>query len=151
ERTLADGTIEQPLDAGDVEALAAELADRGIEAVAVCFLHSFANPENERAARDAMQRAAPAMRVALSRGVAPEIREYERTQTTAASVYVQDRVVRYLADLEERLSGLGAGGRLRVMLSNGGVATARDAAERPIRMLESGPAAGALAAARFAG
>jgi N-methylhydantoinase A len=151
ERTLADGTIEQPVDTQDVEALARELAGRGIEAVAVCFLHSFANPSNEQAARQAIEHVAPGLRVALSSDVAPEIREYERTQTTAASVYVQDRVVRYLADLEERLAGLGAGGRLRVMLSNGGVATAQDAAGRPIRMLESGPAAGALAAAKFAG
>ncbi len=150
ERTLADGTVEQPLEAAEVEDLARELAARGIEAVAVCFLHSFANPANEHAARAAVERAAPDLRVALSSDVAPEIREYERTQTTAASVYVQDRVVRYLADLEARLSALGAPERLRVMLSNGGVATARDAAARPIRLLESGPAAGALAAARFA-
>jgi N-methylhydantoinase A len=140
ERTLADGTVEQPLDEAEVEALAGELAERGIEAVAICFLHSFANPANERAARAAVERAAPDLRVAISSDVAPEIREYERTQTTAASVYVQ-----------ERLSALGARDRLRVMLSNGGVATAHDAAERPIRMLESGPAAGALGAARFAG
>ena len=139
ERTLADGTIEQAVDTDDVAALAAELAERGIEAIAICFLHSFANADNERAAREAVERAAPDLRVAISSDVAPEIREYERTQTTAASVYVQDRVVRYLEDLEERLTGLGAGGRLRVMLSNGGVATARDAADRPIRMLESGP------------
>jgi N-methylhydantoinase A len=151
ERTLADGTIEQPLDEAEVEALAQELAGRGIEAVAICFLHSFANAANEQAARAAVERAAPGLRVAVSSDVAPEIREYERTQTTAASVYVQDLVVRYLGDLEERLGSLGAKDRLRVMLSNGGVATARDAAERPIRMLESGPAAGALAAARFAG
>jgi N-methylhydantoinase A len=151
ERTLADGTIEQPLDTDEVEALAKELAQRGIEAIAVCFLHSFANAANEQAARAAVERAAPGLRVALSSDVAPEIREYERTQTTAASVYVQDRVVRYLEDLEQRLASLGASDRLRVMLSNGGVATAPDAAERPIRMLESGPAAGALGAARFAG
>ncbi|MBE2317633.1 hydantoinase/oxoprolinase family protein [Solirubrobacter sp. CPCC 204708] len=150
ERTLADGTVELEVDVEDVAALAAELAERGVEAVAICFLHSFTNPANERAARDAVRRAAPDLRVALSSDIAPEIREYERTQTTAASVFVQDRVVRYLDDLEARLSALGAGDRLRVMLSNGGVATARDAADRPIRMLESGPAAGALAAARFA-
>ena len=151
ERTLADGTIEQPLDEADVEALASELAARGIEAIAISFLHSYANPANEQKARDCVERAAPELRVAISSDVAPEIREYERTQTTAASVYVQDLVVRYLTDLEQRLTGLGASGRLRVMLSNGGVATAQDAAERPIRMLESGPAAGALAAAKFAG
>jgi N-methylhydantoinase A len=151
ERTLADGTIEQPVDEAEVEALAGELAERGIEAIAICFLHSYADPANEQRARAAVERAAPGLRVAISSDVAPEIREYERTQTTAASVYVQDRVVRYLTDLEQRLAGLGAPGRLRVMLSNGGVATAQDAAERPIRMLESGPAAGALAAAKFAG
>jgi N-methylhydantoinase A len=151
ERTLADGSVEQPVDTREVEALAIELAERGIEAIAICFLHSFVNPANEEAARRAVEQVAPGLRVAISSEVAPEIREYERTQTTAASVYVQDRVVRYLDDLEARLGGLGAGGRLRVMLSNGGVATARDAARRPIRMLESGPAAGALAAARFAG
>jgi len=151
ERTLADGTIEQPLDEPDLEALAGELAARGIEAIAICFLHSYANPVNEQKARACVERAAPELRVAISSDVAPEIREYERTQTTAASVYVQDGVVRYLTDLEQRLTGLDASGRLRVMLSNGGVATAQDAAERPIRMLESGPAAGALAAAKFAG
>ncbi len=151
ERTLADGEIEQPLDEQEVAALATELAERGIEAIAICFLHSYMNPANEQKARAAVERAAPQLRVAISSDVAPEIREYERTQTTVASVYVQDRVARYLADLEERLSSLGAHDRLRVMLSNGGVATATDAAARPIRMLESGPAAGALGAARFAG
>ena len=151
ERTLADGEIEQPVDEQEVGALAEELAERGIEAIAICFLHSYMNPANEQKASAAVERAAPQLRVAISSDVAPEIREYERTQTTAASVYVQDRVVRYLADLEERLSSLGAHDRLRVMLSNGGVATAKDAAARPIRMLESGPAAGALGAARFAG
>jgi N-methylhydantoinase A len=141
ERTLADGTIEQPLDEAFVARLGAELAARGIEAVAVCFLHSFTNPANEQAARRALD--GTGMRVALSSEVAPEIREFERTSTTVASVYVQDRVARYLGELDRRLSGL------RVMLSNGGVATAEAAAAQPIRMLESGPAAGALAAARF--
>jgi N-methylhydantoinase A len=141
ERTLADGTVEQPLDESFVARLGAELAARGIEAVAVCFLHSFANPANEQAAKRAL--AQTGLRVALSSEVAPEIREFERTSTTVASVYVQDRVGRYLGELDRRLSGL------RVMLSNGGIATAEAAAAQPIRMLESGPAAGALAAARF--
>jgi len=141
ERTLADGTVEQPLDEDFVARLGAELAARGIEAVAVCFLHSFANPANEQAARKALGESG--LRVALSSEVAPEIREFERTSTTVASVYVQDRVGRYLSELDRRLRGL------RVMLSNGGVATAEAAAAQPIRMLESGPAAGALAAARF--
>ncbi len=141
ERTLADGTVEQPVDEEFVARLGAELAARGIEAVAVCFLHSFANPANEQAARKALRESG--LRVALSSEVAPEIREFERTSTTVASVYVQDRVGRYLSELDRRLRGL------RVMLSNGGVATAEAAAAQPNRMLESGPAAGALAAARF--
>jgi len=141
ERTLADGTVEQPVDEPFVARLGEALAARGIEAVAVCFLHSFANPANEQAARKALRESG--LRVALSSEVAPEIREFERTSTTVASVYVQDRVGRYLGELDRRLSGL------RVMLSNGGVATAEAAAAQPIRMLESGPAAGALAAARF--
>ena len=141
ERTLADGTVEQPVDEAFVARLGEALAARGIEAVAVCFLHSFANPANELAARRALRETG--LRVALSSEVAPEIREFERTSTTVASVYVQDRVGRYLGALDRRLSGL------RVMLSNGGVATAEAAAGQPIRMLESGPAAGALAAARF--
>jgi N-methylhydantoinase A len=151
ERTLADGTVERPLDVVAVEELAAELAGCGIEGIAVSFLHSYANPANEQAARDAIGRVAPGLRVALSSEIAPEIREYERTQTTVASAYVQALAARYLDDLERRLDGLGAGGRLRVMLSNGGIATAEAAAARPIRLLESGPAAGALAAARFGG
>ena len=97
ERTLADGSIEQAGRRGTrSQALAAELAERGIEAVAICFLHSFANPANEQTARAAVERAAPELRVAISTDVAPEIREYERTPTTVANVYVQDRVERYL-------------------------------------------------------
>lgn len=149
ERTLADGTVEQPVDVAHVERLARELEERGVQAVAVCFLHGFANPANERAARDAIARVAPRLRVALSSDVVPEIREYERSTTTVASVYVQDVVERYLSDLEARLARLRVGGELRVMLSNGGVATVATASEHPIRMLESGPAAGALAAASF--
>jgi N-methylhydantoinase A len=149
ERVLADGSIEQQLDVAFVERLGRELAERGVEAVAVCFLHSFANPANERAAREALARVAPRLRVALSSEVVPEIREYERSTTTAASVYVQDLVERYLSDLEARLRRLRVGGELRIMLSNGGVATVATAAQHPVRMLESGPAAGALAAASF--
>jgi N-methylhydantoinase A len=151
ERTLADGEIEQPLDIEFVERLAGELRDAGIEAVAIAFLHAYANPTNERAARDVIARVAPEIRVALSSDVVPEIREFERTSTTIASVYVQDRVDTYLSDLERRLTGLGSGGSLHVMLSNGGIATVETSKAFPIRMLESGPAAGALAAAAIGG
>ena len=149
ERTLADGTVEQPVDTAYCERLARELAEAGIEAVAIAFLHSFTNPANERAAAEAVRRAAPGLRVSTSSEVVPEIREYERTSTTMANVYVQSLVERYLADLQARLRRLGFAGSLHVMLSNGGIATLETAARFPIRLLESGPAAGALAAAAF--
>ncbi len=147
ERTAAGGEVLQEVDEEFVETLAAELDERGIEAVAISFLHSFANPDNERAARRAVARAAPGMRVSISSEVAPEIREYERSSTTIANVYVQPLAERYLSGLEGRLADLGFGGSFFVMLSSGGIATVDTATRYPIRLLESGPAAGALAAA----
>src|SRR6266700_6907813 len=96
QRTLADGTTLQELDIAFVERLTRELVAYGIEAVAITFLHSFAHPHAEREARAAVQRVAPTMRVSISSDVAPEIREFERTSTTIANVYVQCRVEEYL-------------------------------------------------------
>ena len=149
ERTLADGGIHQALDVGYVERLARELTAAGVEAVAIAFLNSFVNPHHEEAAREAVLRAAPNMRVSISSNVVPEIREYDRTSTTVANIYVQGRVERYLRELESRLAALGFGGTLLLMLSSGGVATVDTAVRFPVRLLESGPAAGALAAATF--
>lgn len=149
QRTLADGTTLQELDEDYVERLARELAEHGVEALAICFLNSFTNPEAERQARAAVLRAAPSMRVAISSEVVPEIREYERTSTTIANVYVQERVERYLRELQGRLARLGFGGSFFIMLSSGGIATVDTAVRFPIRLLESGPAAGALAAATY--
>ena len=150
-RTLADGSTlpGHDLDEEYVERLARELAAAGIEAVAIAFLNSFANPELERRAREAVQRAAPDIRVSISSDVVPEIREYERTSTTVANVYVQARVERYLRDLEERLARAGFRGALLLLLSSGALATVETAARFPVRLLESGPAGGALAAAAF--
>jgi N-methylhydantoinase A len=150
-RTLANGATRpgHDLDEAYVERLAGELAAAGIEAVAIAFLNSFANPELERRVREAVSRAAPGMRIAISSDVVPEIREYERTSTTVANVYVQARVERYLRDLEERLARLGFHGALLLMLSSGALATVATAARFPVRLLESGPAGGALAAAAF--
>src|SRR5215213_11549402 len=111
------------LDEEYVERLAGELAAAGIEAVAIAFLNSFANPELERRAREAVYRAAPDIRVSISSDVAPEIREYERTSTTVVNVYVQARVERYLRDLEERLARAGFGGALLMVISSGALAT----------------------------
>lgn len=151
ERMLADGSVERALDEGEVAAIARELEGRGVEALGIAFLHSYANPQHERAAAAVVAQAAPGLRVGLSSDVAPEIREYERASTTLANVYVQDRVARYLTDLEERIDELGVAGSLFVMLSNGGIATVETAKQRPIGLLESGPAAGALAAAAIGG
>ncbi len=147
ERTLADGSTHIELDEEHVARLAGELAEAGVEAVAVCFLHSFTNPHSERRARSAVERAAPHLRVSLSSEVVPEIGEFERASTTIANVYVQPLVERYLTGLRRRLEGMGFEGRLFVMLSSGGAATLDTCLRFPIRLLESGPAAGALAAA----
>ncbi|HET8743313.1 MAG TPA: hydantoinase/oxoprolinase family protein [Gaiella sp.] len=149
ERTLADGSVAVALDEPYVERLGRELDEAGVEAVAVSFLHSFTNPDHERRAREALRRAAPRLRVSLSSEVAAEIREFERTTTTVANVYVQDLMDRYLTELRARLERRGFGGRLYVMLSSGGIATVETASRYPIRLLESGPAAGALAAANY--
>src|SRR5215218_7478374 len=97
--------------------------------------------------RPAVLRAAPDMCVSISSDVVPEIREFERTSTTIANVYVQSRVERYLRELEQRLQQAGFAGNLFLMLSSGGLATLETATRFPVRLLESGPAAGALAAA----
>jgi N-methylhydantoinase A len=149
QRTLADGTTLQELDIAFVERLTRELADYGIEAIAISFLHSFTNPDAEQEARAAVQRVAPGMRISISSEVAPEIREFERTSTTIANVYVQTRVEEYLTELQARLARSGFQGTLLLMLSSGGIATIETAVRFPIRLLESGPAAGALAAASF--
>ncbi|WP_037062745.1 hydantoinase/oxoprolinase family protein [Pseudonocardia acaciae] len=149
ERILADGSVQAPLDAATVEKLATELSAAGVPAVAVCFLHSHTNGAHERQAREIIAAAAPELRVALSCEVNPEIREYERASTTLANVYVQALVETYLEDLRGRLRRIGVRTDPLIMLSNGGVATVDVAARFPIRMLESGPAGGALGAIAF--
>ncbi len=149
QRTLSDGSSVRELDTAYIEQLTRELVDNNIEAVAICFLHSFTNPADERAARAVIQRVAPNLRVSISSDVNPEIREFERASTTIANVYVQARVEKYLRELEARLARLGFGGHFFLMLSSGGIATVDTAVKFPVRLLESGPAAGALAATRY--
>lgn len=149
QRTLADGSTLQELDVTFVEQLARELATHKIEAVAVAFLNSFANDSAERAARAIIQRIAPNTRISISAEVVPEIREFERTSTTITNVYVQDLAERYLHKLQMRLAQIGFDGSLFLMISSGGIVTVDTAIRFPIRLLESGPAAGALAAASY--
>ncbi|HEX6709395.1 MAG TPA: hydantoinase/oxoprolinase family protein [Rubrobacter sp.] len=149
ERSLDDGSVMLELDEEQVRSIVAELRERGVQAVAVSFLHSFRNPAHERRVREILAEEAPGITVSLSSEVAPEIREYERTSTTVANVYARPLVEGYLRSLEDRLRRLGFGGSLYIMLSNGGTASVETACRFPVRLLESGPAAGALAAAFY--
>src|SRR5207244_7135756 len=149
QRTWADGTTLQELDGAFVERLTRELVANGIEAIAIAFLNSFANPAAEQEARAIVQRSAPGMRVSISSEVVPEIREFERTSTTIANVYVQSSVESYVIELQARLARTGFKGNLLMMLSSCCIVTLDTAIRFPIRLLESGPAAGALAAASF--
>jgi N-methylhydantoinase A len=148
ERIAADGSVLQPLDEAFVGRLVAELRDKGIKAIAVSYLNSFRNATHERRTAKIIKEVAPTIRVSLSSEVVAEIREFQRTSTTLANVYVQERVADYLAQLQERLDGIGFVGSFFVMLSSGGIATRETASRFPVRLLESGPAAGALAAAQ---
>jgi N-methylhydantoinase A len=149
ERVLDDGSVLRDLDEEQVRAIAGELLERGIGAVAVSFLHGYRNPVHEQRVAEILAEEAPGVTVSLSSEVSPEIREYERTSTTIANVYVRPLVERYLQRLEERLRRLGFDGSFYVMLSNGGTASVETACRFPVRLLESGPAAGALAAAFY--
>ncbi len=125
-----------------------ELRDRGIKAIGVCYLNSFRNSAHEKRTAEIIAEVAPKIRVSLSSEVVAEIREFQRTSTTLANVYVQERVADYLAQLQARLNKIGFVGSFFVMLSSGGIATRETASRFPVRLLESGPAAGALAAAQ---
>src|SRR5207247_566380 len=139
ERVLADGSVLMPLDPEQVRALAAELVAQGVEAVAVALMHAYRNPEHERQVEQLLAEYAPDLTVSTSSAVIPEIREYERTSTTIANVYVRPLVARYLANLEQALRELGFRGSLFIMLSSGGVCTVETARTYPIRLVESGP------------
>ena len=150
ERILVDGSVLVPLDEQDVAGVAAHLREFGVEAVGVCFLHAYANPAHERIAGEVLRNVLPEVAVSLSSDVAPEIREYERSVTTLANAYVQPLAECYLSRLRRRLAEeCGIAGVIHIMQSNGGVADVGDAGRFPVRAIESGPAAGALAASRY--
>lgn len=149
ERVLADGTVHRQLDEEAVALLADRLAEMGMVAVAVCLLHAYRYPHHERRVGEILRERQPGIHVALSHEVVGEQREYERASTTAANAYVLEIVDRYLRRIEDDLAESGHRGRLLVMLSSGGVATTETARALPVRLVESGPAAGALTAAYF--
>jgi N-methylhydantoinase A len=149
ERVLADGTVRKPLDDAEVEALATKLEAAGAEAVAVCLIHSYRNDAHERRIGEILGRRLPKAAITLSSRLAPEIREYERASTTLANVYVKGIAQKYLAGLRRRLKERGTDGSLFIMQSNGGICEMETAVEYPVRSVESGAAAGALAAAHY--
>jgi N-methylhydantoinase A len=148
ERTRADGVVLTKVDAEEVAAAAAALRAKGAEALAVVFINSFANPENERAALAAIEW--PNGCVACSSEILPEIREFERTSTTALNAYLQPVVGGYLGRLEGALAAEGFKGKFHIVQSNGGVMSTAVAAHAPVRTALSGPAAGVIAAAAIA-
>ena len=150
-RITADASEYLPLDETAVLEAAYELVDgQGIEALAIAFLHSHANPSHERYARELVRSLYPNLPISLSAEVAPEIGEYERTNTACVNAYVQPVVGAYLDRLESQLAEQGFAGTLSLMLSSGGLTTVAQAKAFPVMLLESGPAAGTIAAAHLA-
>lgn len=144
ERTAADGSILKPLDEDAVRRIAALVKSRDIESLAICFLHAYANGAHEARARDILKQECPDLFVSLSHEVCPEIREYERTSTTVANAYVQPLMARYLTGLDESLSTIGVKCPLLLIMSAGSLTSIETAIRFPIRLVESGPAGGAI-------
>ena len=149
ERILADGTVRTELDEADARRAIRALAARGVTTLAICLLHAYLNPVHERRLAAIAAEVAPHVTVTLSHEVSPTFREYERTSTTVVNAYVMTAIRDYLRGLATAMTGRGYRGRLFVMQSSGGIATAEAMQRYPVRMIESGPAAGALMAAAY--
>ena len=150
ERMNAAGEVLSALDPAAVAKLAQKLAGLNIEAVAVCFLHAYANPAHEVLAGEVLRRELPALFVTLSHEILREFREYERTSTTVLNAFVGPRVSRYLSRLEGFVRNAGFGGQIAMMRSNGGTMSVAEARRAPVAMMESGPVAGMIGAGRVA-
>jgi N-methylhydantoinase A/oxoprolinase/acetone carboxylase beta subunit len=149
ERIAADGQVLLPLQSDALQSVIAYVRGSGAEAVAIAFLHSYLNPDHERQVAAALQAALPNVAISLSSVVAPIAGEYERTSTVAADAFAKPAVRRYLHSLSAALASRGVAAPLHLTLSSGEIASTATAAEYPIRLLESGPAAGAMAASFF--
>jgi len=150
ERVDAQGVIEKPLHQNDAERAVDELLAQKVEAIAVCLLHSFANPAHELLIQDVVRKKAPHLPCSISCEVLPEIKEYERTSTTVVNAYVTPIVARYLRALRKGLDDAGVRARVLLMQSNGGLTTDAAAVERPVHIIESGPAGGVVGAQALA-
>lgn len=150
ERLDHRGTVVKPIDLGSLDRAIDAIIEEGLEAVAVCLIHAYANPAHERQIAAAIRARAPRLFLSLSSDVLPEIREFERTSTTVTNAYVMPVIEKYLSSLESQLRSVGISASLHIMQSGGGIMTARRARERPVQLIESGPAAGVIAAAALA-
>jgi N-methylhydantoinase A len=150
ERVLADGSIRTAVNPKEIQAQARKLVAAGAEALAIVFINAYANPANERAALLAARAVWPNDDVVASSEILPEIREFERTSTTALNAYLQPLVGRYLGRLQDALTGEGFKGQFHIVQSNGGVMSTAMARKFPVRTALSGPAAGVIAAGAIA-
>ncbi|MDZ7697051.1 MAG: hydantoinase/oxoprolinase family protein [Deltaproteobacteria bacterium] len=144
ERVRSDGKVLKSLDREEVTALVRRMAGMGIESIAVCLINSFENPDHELMIKAVIEKEAPEISVSISYEVLPQIREYERTSTTATNAYVKPLTGRYLERLSKRLKSIGFNGRLFIMLSSGGITSIDTAARFPVRIIESGPTAAVI-------
>lgn len=151
ERVLADGTIRLAPDAEQIKRLADKISSAGVEAVAIGFLHSYANPAHEvLVGKQLAEMLSDTITICLSSEVSPEAREYDRFSTVCANAYVRPLMARYLNSFSQKLKESGFAGSFLMMLSGGGVTTLEQAAKTPIRLVESGPAGGVALAAHVA-
>jgi N-methylhydantoinase A len=150
ERVNARGDVMVALDRAEVEVLSDRIARAGFDSVAVGLIHSYLNPAHERMVRDVLAERLPDVSVSISSEVSPQMREYERFNTVAANAYIKPLMASYLGRLEERLKGEGVQARVFLMHSGGGIISIQNAADFPVRLVESGPAGGAVFAAHIA-
>ncbi|HEX2656243.1 MAG TPA: hydantoinase/oxoprolinase family protein [Xanthobacteraceae bacterium] len=150
ERIAADGSVLLPLNLEEVESLAGRIVERDYEAVAIGFIHAYANGHHEREVERVLRAAAPHLSISLSSVVSPQMREFERFNTVIANAYVRPQVANYLSKLVQRLRETDIVAQVFMMHSGGGLISVETAADQPVRLLESGPAGGAIFAAEYA-
>jgi N-methylhydantoinase A len=150
EKLRPDGSVAIPLDPTSIDAAIAVLRAERVESVAICLLHSYANPAHEREIADRVRAALPDLAISISHEILPEIKEYPRTSTTVINAYVQPVVRAYITALDTRLRAMGIAAPLQLMQSNGGLASVAFAAASPAHIIESGPAAGVVGGAALA-
>ena len=149
ERVDKDGNVEVALDSAAAAELLEELAADGVESIAISLIHAYANPSHERELRDLVAAAPGTMTASLSSDINAEYREFERTNTVVIDAYLKPIIVRYIERLASELGERGLGPKLFIMQGSGGMITSERAADKPIATLQSGPAAGAIGAAKI--